>query len=111
YASDDTGRPPAGYVNRSGTDYNATGAAALPLDTWTHLATTYDGSTLCLYVNGTQAASRSVGGPISGSTSPLRIGGNNVWGEYFNGVLDEVRVYNRALSQAEIQTDMSTPIG
>src|SRR5438477_334809 len=33
YASDDTGRPPAGYVNRSGTDYNATGAAALPLDT------------------------------------------------------------------------------
>ena len=29
------------------------------------------------------------------STNPLRIGGNAVWGEYFNGLIDEVRIYNR----------------
>ena len=36
------------------------------------------------------------------------IGGNTVWGEYFAGLIDEVRIYNRALSAAEIQTDMNT---
>jgi len=44
------------------------------------------------------------------STGALRIGGNNVWGEYFQGLVDEVRIYNRALSPAEIQTDMNTPL-
>ena len=34
-----------------------------------------------------------------------------MWGEYFNGLIDEVRVYNRALSLTEIQTDMNTPVG
>ena len=32
--------------------------------------------------------------------APLHIGGNGVWGEWFNGLIDEVRVYNRALSAA-----------
>ena len=33
-----------------------------------------------------------------------------MWGEYFAGLIDEVRVYNRALTALEIQTDMATPI-
>ena len=40
----------------------------------------------------------------------LRIGGNAPWGEYVTGQIDDVRIYNRALSQAEIQTDMNTPV-
>ena len=44
------------------------------------------------------------------SARALRIGGNGVWGEYFSGRIDEVRVYNRALSPGEIQSDMSVPI-
>src|SRR6185295_6744028 len=43
---------------------------------------------------------------IATSGSPLRIGGNAIWGENFSGVIDEVRVYNRALGAAEIQGDM-----
>ena len=39
----------------------------------------------------------------------LRIGGNSIWGEYFSGLIDEVRVYNRALSAAEIQTGHDNP--
>ena len=42
--------------------------------------------------------------------APLRIGGNSVWGEFFRGSIDEVRIYSRALTQAEIQQDMITPI-
>ena len=45
------------------------------------------------------------------STGPLRIGGNAIWGEYFSGLIDEVRIYNRALSQAEIQAEMNAPVG
>ena len=86
------------------------GPAALPLNTWSHLAGTYDGTTLRLYVNGTQVTSTVVTGSIFSSTGPLRIGGNSVWGEYFRGRIDEVRIYNRALSAPEIQADMQTPI-
>jgi hypothetical protein len=110
YAADGAAKPPAGYIDKSGTDYNATGTSVLPLNTWTHLATTYNGSAIRLYVNGAQVASRSVSGTIASSTSPMRIGGNSVWGEYFKGLIDEVRVYNTALTQAQIQTDMNTPV-
>ncbi|HJZ53858.1 MAG TPA: LamG-like jellyroll fold domain-containing protein, partial [Gemmataceae bacterium] len=110
YATDGANKPPAGYINKSGTDYNATGTSILALNTWTHLAVTYEGATIRLYVNGTQAASKAVSGTINSSTSPLRFGGDSVWGEYFNGLIDEVRVYSVALTAAQIQTDMNTPV-
>jgi hypothetical protein len=44
---------------------------------------------------------------MASSTNPLRIGGNSVWAEWFRGTIDEVRVYNRALSAAEVATDMT----
>ena len=71
---------------------------------------TYDGATLRLYVNGTQVATQDAVRHVIASTGALRIGGNSIWGEYFHGSIDEVRVYSRALSAAEIQADMSTPI-
>ena len=45
------------------------------------------------------------------TAQPLRIGGDSQWGEYFNGLIDNIRIYNRALSAAEITTDMSKPVG
>ena len=94
-----------------GTSAIASGGPILPLDTWSHLASTYDGSTIRLYVNGSQVASASRGGAIGTSTGAFRIGGNSVWpDEFWSGRIDEVRIYNRALSAAEIQTDMATPV-
>jgi hypothetical protein len=61
-------------------------------------------------VNGTQAATVALSGNIATSASPLRIGGNAVWPEWFAGLIDEVRIYNRQLTQTEIQTDMNTPV-
>ena len=51
-----------------------------------------------LYVNGVQVASKAVSGTIQSSTNPLWIGGNQPYGEYFQGLIDDVRVYNRALT-------------
>ncbi len=65
---------------------------------------------LAIYVNGNQAATLPASGQIISSTGALKIGGNAIWGEWFNGLIDEVRVYNRALSAAEIQTDMNASI-
>jgi hypothetical protein len=86
------------------------GVSAIPLNAWTHLAVTYDGAQLRLFVNGTPVGSQPMTGSMVTSTGALRIGGNSVWGEYFQGEIDEVRIYNRALTQAEIQTDMTRPI-
>jgi Concanavalin A-like lectin/glucanases superfamily len=112
YADTDT-HVPAAYVVRSanpGTPVGVNGVAQVPLNTWTHLAMTYDTATVRLYVNGTLVRSSATTGALLTSTGALRIGGNSVWGEFFQGMIDEVRVYNRALTQAEIQTDMATPV-
>ena len=47
---------------------------------------------------------------IAVSSGALRIGSNSIWGEYFSGLIDEVRIYNRALTAAQIQQDMATPV-
>lgn len=110
YAHDDVPRP-ASYINIGNAYSEASGTAGLALNTWSHLAATYDGGILRLYLNGVQIGSQAASGAITASTLPLQIGGNAVWGEYFTGLIDEVRVYNRALTVSEIQADMTTPIG
>jgi hypothetical protein len=80
------------------------------VNVWTHVALTYDGAMLRLYVNGVQVASGAQAGSLQTPATPLRIGGNVPYGEYFEGLIDEVRVYNRALSATEIQTDLNTPV-
>jgi fibronectin type 3 domain-containing protein len=102
-------RPDAGLI--AGSSYaDAFGTSSLPANTWSFLAETYDGSTLRLYVNGTQVAVTAHSGSIATSTNALQIGGDSVYGQYFAGMIDEVRVYNTALSASQVLTDESTPI-
>jgi hypothetical protein len=108
YAHDGAPRPAAWIT--AGTSVSAQGASALPLNTWSHLAATYDGAMLRLYVDGVQVGTRAQTGSLFVSTSPLRIGGNAIWGEYFTGRIDEVRIYARALTPAQIAADMNTPV-
>jgi RHS repeat-associated protein len=83
---------------------------AVPGETWTHLAATFDGIYQRLYVNGDLAASVEAGMPAPTASEPLRIGGNAIWGEFFRGVIDELRIYNRPLTEIEIECDVQTPI-
>ena len=113
YAGSPTNRP-NGYFNTGttpSTERGVAGPSALPLNVWSHLATTYDGAALRLFVNGIQVASAPFSGAIVTTTGALRFGGNNVWGEFFRGYIDEIRIYNRALAPGEIQADMNTRIG
>ena len=108
YANTD-GNVPSGELYLG---YNADirGASQLPLNTWSHVAVTYDSSSLKFYLNGSLVFSKALTGTITTSNDPLRIGGNTIWGEYFKGLIDEVRIYNKALSAGEIQIDMNTGI-
>src|SRR5262249_52765655 len=85
----------------------------LPINTWTHLAVTYNGSALTLYRNGVAVATSAFSGALSPTTGTLQIGASQ-FGEYFKGLIDEVRIYNRALTATEIQTiyqqDSATPV-
>jgi hypothetical protein len=112
HASNDSGalRPAAGGT------YGGAGAfiaapSAIAVNTWTHLAQTYDGTTIRLYVNGVLVSSAARTGALETNSSPLSIGGTNAYGEYFQGRIDDVRVYNRALLVSELTTDMNTPAG
>jgi len=87
------------------------GTSGLPLNTWSHLALTFDGAALRLYVNGQLVGSKAQTGSVPVTSGVLSIGGNNIWSDqYFSGRIDEIRIYNRALNQQEIQNDMNTPI-
>src|SRR6266446_866464 len=109
-ATTDHSSLPGGGIISGGTYAETFGTTVLATNTWTHLATTYDGATLRLYVNGVQVSSMAKTGSILTSTNPLQLGGDSIYGQYFQGMLDEVRVYNVALTAAQIQADLNTPI-
>ena len=77
---------------------------------WQHLAATFDGSSARYYVNGNEVAARSVSGAV-GTSNTWRVGAYGaIAGGFFDGLIDELRVYDRALGAAEIQADMNTPV-
>ena len=79
------------------------GLNPIPLNTWSHLAATYDGQTLRLYVNGVQVGSAAANGTVRKTTYPLFIGRESLYDNHFAGTLDEVQIYDHALTTAEIQ--------
>ena len=107
--STNASKPDAGLI-AGGSYGDAYGTAALPANSWSYLAETYDGTTLRLYVNGSQVASTAHSGSIGTSTNPLQIGGDSLYGQYFAGMIDEVRIYNTALTATQIQADQATPV-
>ena len=81
----------------------------ITLNTWYHVCMTYDGSKLCLYVNGQLAASNDqVSGPITyHNTCPWQIGGNpsktSFGSNDFIGKINDFRMYDHALSAKEVE--------
>ena len=79
----------------------------LPIGQFTHLAGTWDGTMLRLYVNGVLNAQRAPGASPVDSGCSYSIGGTynscGYVGQFFNGLIDEVSYYHRALSGGEVQ--------
>lgn len=96
-------RRPVGYVHFT----SAEGRPTITAGRWTHLATTYDGVTLTVYQDGVPTGGSQIGWPLEGGPVPLLFGAKaDAQGRvqlFLDGAVDDVRLYNRVLTSAEIQ--------
>ncbi len=91
-------------------------AGAIPLNTWSHVAGTFDGASIKCFVNGVQVGSVAYAGTIDKSGQYVakagRLADNQGASQtrFFNGFIDEIRVWERALSAAELLANMNNQI-
>lgn len=84
-------------------------ASSLSLNAWQHVAGTYDGTTMSIYVNGNLVASQPMSITFTSPNSSLTVGNwSNGSGRAFIGNIDEVRVWSAAKTQGDIQASMNT---
>jgi len=76
---------------------------------WHHIAGMYDGKMIRIYIDGKESASLACSGELEKNTDPLFIGCRAGSSRWMNGLIDEIKVYNRALSADEIKKDMDDP--
>ncbi len=94
-----------GHLQFSGGGVSVEGSVTISDGNWHHVAVSYDGTNIKLYVDGVADGSGSV--TLNTSGTVLRLGRRNdpAGGEYFTGMLDEVRVWSLSKSVTEINAD------
>jgi hypothetical protein len=92
---------------RNGTSWtNTTATSAIKLGRWTHLAGTFDGSVCKIYINGILAVTSSTISSFNAGSNAMNIGRRSDGGCRFNGIIDEVRVWNTIRTPSEIYADL-----
>jgi len=95
---------------RLGGNLAAINGGALTLNTWVHMAVTYNGSAVVLYKNGVSVANVALSGTVS-TGDAFYVAGWNTVAPYSSFVdVDDVRVFNSALSLAQVNAAMNTPV-
>ena len=91
----------------TGGEVGVASTTVVPVDVWTHVAGVYDGATMKIYINGVLENTVSQTGDLKASDLPLYIG-KAPWTNYnnYNGQMDELRVWNVARTEYEIQENM-----
>ena len=91
---------------KGGENELSTAAGVLAPNAWSHVVATYDGATMRIFVNGTLRGSRTLAAPVDVKTSDLYLGASINY-DWLAGHVDEVAVYTRALSAADVQRHFS----
>jgi MSHA biogenesis protein MshQ len=88
-----------------GAPQELTTAVTVPLNQWSHIAITYQSGMQRIYINGVLRASGTQTGNLTTNANPLQIGQDQgLAGRHWDGLIDEVRIYNVALSAAQVST-------
>jgi len=97
-----------GITYYTNANYSANGTIQVGLNEWHHVTGTYENSTIKLYVDGVLDTTTTGASPMGKSTTSLLIGENpEATGRYWNGLIDDVRLYRKALSASDISVIMS----
>jgi hypothetical protein len=94
-----------------GFSYQHFSGYTLPLDTWTHIACTYDGASSKIYINGSLVSTQAISGDIPQNNFNLGIGGDAGFTPFtFRGAIDEVRIWSQVLDMYDIQAGMNCEV-
>jgi chitodextrinase len=98
-------------TSSGGTTTLVANSGTLSTGVWTHAAVVYDGNNMIIYKDGIEVGRTAKTGSLSTNNStPSWIGNNPTANKGFDGLVDEVKIFNKALSVSDIQTEMNTPI-
>jgi hypothetical protein len=99
----------AGFTN-NGTSTTVTSSENLPLNKWTHIAATYDGASLKVYVNGTLTGTVANTSALPSGVDAWYFGKAASGSNLFPGTMDEIRIWNSARSQSDINANKNAII-
>jgi chitodextrinase len=98
------------FIGTSSGPKVANGGTTLPFNQWSYLAITFDGSQVRTYVNGTLVNTQALSASITARGNAMNIGADANAAQFNKGLLDDLRIYSRVLTQAQIQADMASPV-
>jgi len=102
---------PSAYVRMhySGGNTLDTPNNSIKANEWTHVVGTYDGKTVRIYLNGEMKAEKNASDAIAANSATYVIGGTQESRDWFAGMIDEVKLYSRGLTEDEVRKSMAGP--
>jgi len=98
------------WNNSSGNTRSFTSTTAVSTNVWTHVAIVYKAGSQRIIINGVERGTRNYNETLFTNTNPLHFGGDQLFaGREFDGLIDEVKIYNRALTTEEINGYYTNP--
>jgi hypothetical protein len=87
-----------------------TPANTIKANEWTHVVGTYDGKTVKVYLNGVKQAEMNATAAVPANTATFVIGGTQDSRDWYSGMIDEFKLYNRGLTEDEVKSSMNGTI-
>jgi glucose/arabinose dehydrogenase len=99
------------FIGTSGGTLAAYGGTTLAYNQWSYLAITFDGAQVKTYVNGALVNTQALSATITARGNSMNIGADASVAQFNKGMLDDLRIYSRVLTQQQIQADMAAAVG